>query len=78
MLFRSGPGVLFSSGLIAGGAILGVALAAIQAFHYDAAINVASWAGESVTTLTENPIVAVAMYVLLLGVPIYRVARRPQ
>ena len=74
----SGPGVLFSSGLIAGGAILGVALAAVQAFHYDAALSVASWAGESVTTLTENPIVAVAMYVLLLGVPIYRVARRPQ
>jgi len=30
-----------------------------------------------VTSVTENAIVAIALYVLLLAVPLYRVARRP-
>jgi len=73
----SGPGVLFSSGLIAGGAILGVAIAALQALQLDGAINAEKWFGPGVTAITENPIVAMAAYVLLLAVPLYRIARRP-
>jgi putative OPT family oligopeptide transporter len=73
----SGPGVLFSSGLIAGGAILGVGIAALQALRKDDFINITHWMGDGVTSVTENAIVAIAMYVLLLVVPLYRVARRP-
>jgi putative OPT family oligopeptide transporter len=73
----SGPGVLFSSGLIAGGAILGVGIAALQALRKDDFINITHWMGDGVTSVTENAIVAIAMYVLLLAVPLYRVARRP-
>lgn len=73
----SGPGVLFSSGLIAGGAIVGVGIAALQALRKDEFMNVAHWFGDGVTSVTENAIVAIAMYVLLLAVPLYRVARRP-
>jgi hypothetical protein len=73
----SGPGVLFSSGLIAGGAILGVGIAALQAVRKDDFISITHWMGDGVTSVTENAIVAVAMYVLLLAVPLYRVARRP-
>ncbi|MFI5232166.1 MAG: OPT family oligopeptide transporter [Gemmatimonadales bacterium] len=73
----SGPGVLFSSGLIAGGAILGVGVAALQALDRDQFLNVTHWLGTGVTSVTENTIVAMAMYVLLLAIPLYRVARRP-
>ena len=73
----SGPGVLFSSGLIAGGAIIGVGIAALQALRKDEFISITHWAGAGVTSVTENVIVAMAMYVLLLAVPLYRVARRP-
>ena len=73
----SGPGVLFSSGLIAGGAILGVGVAGLQALGKDQAVAVSHWLGSGVTIITENPIVAMAMYVLLLAIPLYRVARRP-
>ena len=71
------PGVLFSSGLIAGGAIVGVGIAALQAIRKDDFINVSHWLGAGVTSVTENAIVAVAVYVLFLAVPLYRVARRP-
>jgi putative OPT family oligopeptide transporter len=73
----SGPGVLFSSGLIAGGAIVGVGVAALQATRTDELIGVAHWLGDGVTTVTENAVIAIAIYVLLLAVPLYRVARRP-
>jgi len=73
----SGPGVLFSSGLIAGGAIIGVGIAGLQAVRKDDFINVTHWMGAGVTSVTESAVVAVAMYVLLLAVPLYRVARRP-
>ena len=73
----SGPGVLFSSGLIAGGAILGVGVAALQALDKDQFLNAKHWLGTGVTSVTENTIVAMAMYVLLLAIPLYRVARRP-
>jgi putative OPT family oligopeptide transporter len=72
----SGPGVLFSSGLIAGGAILGVGIAALQALRKDEIFTVAHWLGAGVTSVTENAVIAMAAYVLLLAVPLYRVARR--
>lgn len=72
----SGPGVLFSSGLIAGGAILGVGIAALQAMRWDESFAVAHWLGTGAMSVTESAIVAMAMYVLLLIVPLYRVARR--
>lgn len=73
----SGPGVLFSSGLIAGGAILGVGIAALQAVRKDQFISITHWMGDGVTSVTENALVALAMYVLLLAIPLYRVAKRP-
>ncbi|MDB4877194.1 MAG: peptide transporter [Gemmatimonadetes bacterium] len=66
----SGPGVLFASGLIAGGAITGVVLAALQAKGLDAAID------QSKTFGSSSAMVAVAAYVLLLAVPVYAIARR--
>ena len=70
----SGPGVLFSSGLIAGGAIMGVLLAALAASpnHYDQRIDVSGPLG----SLATNPAVAMVVYVLALAVPLYFVARR--
>jgi TPP-dependent pyruvate/acetoin dehydrogenase alpha subunit len=72
----SGPGVLFSSGLIAGGAIVGVGIAALQALRKDEFLTVTHWFGAGATSITESAIVAMAMYVLLLALPLYRVARR--
>jgi uncharacterized oligopeptide transporter (OPT) family protein len=72
----SGPGVLFSPGLIAGGAILGVGIAALQALRKDEIFTVTHWLGADVTSVTENAVIAMAAYVLLLAVPLYRVARR--
>lgn len=66
----SGPGVLFSSGLIAGGAITGVVLAALQAKGLDTAID------QSKTIGSSSGVLAIAVYVLLLAVPVYVVARR--
>jgi putative OPT family oligopeptide transporter len=70
----SGPGVLFSSGLIAGGAIMGVLLAALAASpkHYEQKIDVSSALG----SLATNPAMAVIVYVIALAVPLYLVARR--
>jgi uncharacterized oligopeptide transporter (OPT) family protein len=66
----SGPGVLFSSGLIAGGAITGVVLAALQAKGLDAAID------QSKTIGSSSAAVAIVAFVLLIAVPVYAVARR--
>jgi putative OPT family oligopeptide transporter len=68
----SGPGVLFSSGLIAGGAIMGVALAGLAARHLDEKFDLTKAMG----ALSTSNVVAVAAYVLLLAVPLYVVARR--
>ena len=70
----SGPGVLFSSGLIAGGAIMGVLLAALAASpkHYEQKIDFSA----SLGALAANPAVAMIVYVLALAVPLYFVARR--
>lgn len=70
----SGPGVLFSSGLIAGGAIMGVLLAGLAARRLDAGFNLSRGLG----TMAENNLVALAGYVVLLAIPLYVVARRVQ
>jgi hypothetical protein len=67
---ESGPGVLFSSGLIAGGAITGVVLAALQAKGLDTAID------QSKSIGSTSAVVAIAAFVLFIAVPVYAVARR--
>lgn len=68
----SGPGVLFSSGLIAGGAIMGVLLAALSAKRLDGSFNLQ----EAMGALGANPLFAMGAYLLLIAVPLYFVARR--
>jgi fructose-specific phosphotransferase system IIC component len=70
----SGPGVLFSSGLIAGGAIMGVVLAGLAARHLDEAFDLTKAVGGFGTSV----IVSLIGYVVLLAVPLYLVARRVQ
>jgi putative OPT family oligopeptide transporter len=69
---ESGPGVLFSSGLIAGGAITGVVLAALTVAGWDSAFNLAGKLGGFETLSLP----AVIIYVLLLCVPLYLVGKR--
>lgn len=68
----SGPGVLFSSGLIAGGAIMGVILAALAAKQLDGTFNME----EAIGALGANPVFAMVVYVAMIAVPLYLVARR--
>jgi putative OPT family oligopeptide transporter len=68
----SGPGVLFSSGLIAGGAIMGVLLAGLAARHLDEGFNLTKPLG----AIATSNAVALVGYVVLLAVPLYLVARR--
>ncbi|HUO50893.1 MAG TPA: oligopeptide transporter, OPT family [Gemmatimonadaceae bacterium] len=68
----SGPGVLFSSGLIAGGAIMGVIIAAFQAKGTDRWFDLSSHVGWFGTSAA----VAVVIYVVALAYPLYRVGRR--
>jgi hypothetical protein len=70
----SGPGVLFSSGLIAGGAIMGVILAGLAARQWDRAFNLTTVMG----ALAESNVLSLVFYVGLLAVPLYLVARRVQ
>jgi len=70
----SGPGVLFSSGLIAGGAIMGVVLAGLAARQYDAAFNL----GKALGAVATSNVVSLIAYVVLLALPLYLVARRVQ
>jgi len=75
---ESGPGVLFSSGLIAGGAICGIVLAAIAGVLGSAdalAEKVAIF--HALGSLAQSSLIA---YVLFgaLGVLLYRIALRPQ
>lgn len=65
----SGPGVLFSSGLIAGGAITGVVLAGLQAKGLDSALDVSKSFGSA------SAFVAMMAYLILLALPVYLVAR---
>ena len=70
----SGPGVLFSSGLIAGGAIMGVLLAGLAARQWDQVFNLTTTVG----ALGESNVLSIVFYVVLLAVPLYLVARRVQ
>jgi putative OPT family oligopeptide transporter len=67
----SGPGVLFSSGLIAGGAITGVVLAALAAKQLDRGLDFSKAIGGLGTSL----LVAALAYVLFLCLPLFRVGR---
>jgi putative OPT family oligopeptide transporter len=68
----SGPGVLFSSGLIAGGAIMGVCIAALQAKGLDGRFDLSAMLGAFSTSATA----AMVIYILTLAYPLYRVGRR--
>ncbi len=68
----SGPGVLFSSGLIAGGAIMGVVLAGLAARHFDEMFDL----GKTMGAVATSNIASIIAYVVLLAVPLYLVARR--
>lgn len=77
----SGPGVLLSSGLIAGGAIMGVVVAALGAAlssdgrtTWADRINLAPHLG----ALAENGVLAMVIYITLLAVPLYLIGRRLQ
>jgi uncharacterized oligopeptide transporter (OPT) family protein len=70
----SGPGVLFSSGLIAGGAIMGVVLAGLAARHWDEAFDMS----KSLGGIATGNVGSLVLYVALLAVPLYLVARRVQ
>ncbi len=63
----SGPGVLFSSGLIGGGAIMGIVLAGMTVKEWDKAYDWSRVLG----TIGENPTVAIAIFVAVLLVPLY-------
>jgi hypothetical protein len=64
--------VLFSSGLIAGGAIMGVVLAALAAKRWDEKMNYAS----SVPWLSGSAIIAMIIFVAAICVPLYLVGRK--
>lgn len=70
----SGPGVLFSSGLIAGGAIMGVVLAGLAVRHVEERFDV----GRALGAFSTSTIVSLAAFVLLLAIPLYMVGRRPR
>ncbi len=69
---ESGPGVLISSGLIAGGAITGIALAALAAYDVAGGIDLESRLGAVAT----NPGVAFGIFVAAILVPLYLTARK--
>jgi uncharacterized oligopeptide transporter (OPT) family protein len=70
----SGPGVLFSSGLIAGGAIMGVLLAGLAARHLDERFDL----GKALGGVATSNVASLVGYLVLLAVPLYLVARRVQ
>jgi putative OPT family oligopeptide transporter len=63
----SGPGVLFSSGLIGGGAITGIVLAAASINGWDKGYDLS----KSLGVLGETPIIALGIFIALLLVPLY-------
>ena len=68
----SGPGVLFSSGLIAGGAIMGVVLAGLAARHLDEKFDLTKVLG----AVSGSNLLSLVLYVALLCVPLYLIGRR--
>ena len=69
---ESGPGVLFSSGLIAGGAIAGLLLAVPAAFELDEKMAIGRYLPAAIT---NNNIVALIIFAALCY-GLYRVALR--
>jgi hypothetical protein len=67
---ESGPGILFSSGLIAGGAIAGLLLAVPAAFEVDEKLAIGRYLPHSIT---ESNLVALIVFGLLC-IGLYRVA----
>ncbi len=63
----SGPGVLFSSGLIGGGAITGILLAAFTVYEMDKSYDFSKLLG----TIGENPTVSMVIFLLALLLPLY-------
>lgn len=70
---ESGPGVLLSSGLIAGGAITGIALAALAAYDVAGGINFE----ERLGAVATSPGLAFGVFVAAILVPLYVTARKP-
>jgi putative OPT family oligopeptide transporter len=68
----SGPGVLFSSGLIAGGAITGIVLAAFAVAGWDEGYDLSHATGG----VGELPFLAFGVFVLAILVPLYRIGTR--
>ena len=68
----SGPGVLFSSGLIAGGAITGIVLAALTVLGVGSAYDLS----HAVGALGEAPLLAFGVFVLAVLVPLYRMGTK--
>lgn len=68
----SGSGVLFSSGLIAGGVMMGVILAGVAARQLDEKFNL----GNALGVIATSNVVAMIAVVVPLAVPLYLVAPR--
>lgn len=68
----SGPGVLFSSGLIAGGAITGVLLTAVAVKGWDSAFNLSKVVG----AMGESAGVGIVAFLLLVAAPLYVVGTK--
>ncbi|HET7457787.1 MAG TPA: oligopeptide transporter, OPT family [Gemmatimonadaceae bacterium] len=68
----SGPGVLLSSGLIAGGAITGIALAALAARDLTGGIDME----KSLGAFAASPLVAFIAFLVLVATPLYLTARK--
>jgi len=69
----SGPGVLFASGLIAGGALMNVAVQALVAKEMDRPLT---QLGAALGPVAESQILSTLFYILFLAVPLYLIAKR--
>ncbi len=68
----SGPGVLFSSGLIAGGAITGVLLTAVAVKGWDGVFNLQKVMG----SVGESALVGILCFAAFIALPLYRVGTK--
>ena len=68
----SGPGVLFSSGLIAGGAITGVLLTAIAVKGWDGLFNMQ----KSIGAMGDSALVGIVAFLAFIAFPLYRVGTK--
>ena len=68
----SGPGVLFSSGLIAGGAITGVLLTAIAVKGWDGLFNMQ----KSIGAMGDSALLGIVAFLAFIAFPLYRVGTK--